>query len=387
MTYRRTATSLGIGLVAIVAVSVVAAGMSYGSAARPARRTPLATHPFLSTLGHVTQVGSTVPANGDINPYGVAVVRASAGRLVKGDTLVSNFNYADNVQGTGSTVVEISPKGRLTLFAKVSTLPRGQRCPGGIGLSTALAILPGGWVVVGSVPAAGPSGRPTNANPAGCLLVLNDKGAVVEAWTSAAISGPWDLTTSVTGSSAAIFVSNGLSRPRGNRPLPSTGLCTISRIRVSLAGGTPRMTGSTIVGTGFPWQVDHATFVLAPTGLALSTSGTLYVAQTLGNHITAIPNALARETPVKDGTSTLAKGGALNAPLGLVMAPNGDLIATNGDDGVAVELTPQGRQVATATLVPNGAGALFGIAISVSGRSLVFVNDSTNALDIDSPRS
>src|SRR6202035_3303250 len=109
-----------------------------------------------------------------------------------------------------------------------------------------------------------------------------------------------------------------------------------------------------VVGRGFPWKVNHATFVLAPTGLALSTSGTLYVAQTLGNHITAIPNALTRTTPIVDGTSTLTKGGALDSPLGLVMAPNGDLIATNGNNGSAVEISPQGHQVATATLVHNG---------------------------------
>jgi hypothetical protein len=69
------------------------------------------------------------------------------------------------------------------------------------------------------------------------------------------------------------------------------------------------------------------------------------------------------------------------------MAPNGDLIATNGNNGVATEITPQGHQIATATLVPNGAGALFGVVISLSGHGLVFVNDSTNALDTDGPRA
>src|SRR6202040_4204800 len=100
------------------------------------------------------------------------------------------------------------------------------------------------------------------------------------------------LTASVTGSNASIFVSNALSRPPGHKQLPPTGLCTVTRINVSLHSGAPRMTSTAVVGRGFPWKVNHATFVLAPTGLALSTSGTLYVAQTLGNHITAIPNAL-----------------------------------------------------------------------------------------------
>jgi hypothetical protein len=386
MLHRRM-TYVGISAIAVTALGLSAAAASYGSSSPSAGHRPFSTHPLLSTLGHITHIGSTVPANGDINPYGVAIVRASAGKLVKGDTLASNFNDAANVQGTGRTIVEMSPQGKLTLFAKVTSLPRGQRCPGGIGLSTALAVLPGGWVVVGSVPAAGPSGRPTNANPAGCLIVLNSAGAVAETWTNVAINGPRDLTTSVRGSSAAIFVANALSRPAGNRPLPATGPCTVSRINVTLGSGAPRTTGATIVGTGSPWKVNHATFVLAPTGLALSRAGTLYVAQTLGNHITAIPHALTRSTSVKDGTSTLTKGGGLNSPLGLVIAPNGDLIATNANNGVATEITPQGHQIATATLVPNGAGALFGIALSISGHGLVFVNDGKNALDTDNPRS
>jgi hypothetical protein len=384
--HRRLTTYAGIIAVAATTLALVAAGVSYGSSALSMDR-PAAAHTFLSTLGRISQVGSTVPANGDVNPYGIAVVRTTEGRLIRGDTLVSNFNYAANVQGTGRTIVELSPQGKQTLFAKVTTVPRGQHCPGGIGLSTALGILPGGWVVVGSVPAAGPSGAPTNANPAGCLLVLNKAGVVVEAWSNADISGPWDLATHVTGSEVAIFVSNALSRAPGNRPLPKTGRCTVSRLNVTLGAGVPRLTSATIVGRGFPWKVDHATFVLAPTGLALSTSGTLYVAQTLGDRITAIPNALTRATSIVDGTSTLTRGGALNSPLGLLVAPNGDLLATNGGNGAIVEISPQGHQVATAALVRNGAGALFGITMSLSNRGLAFVNDATNAVDTDNPHA
>ena len=81
----------------------------------------------------VTAVGSTVPANGDVNPYGIATVPSTTGRLVSGDTLVSNFNSKANVQGTGTTIVQISPQGSLQLFAQISQLPAGQSCPGGGG--------------------------------------------------------------------------------------------------------------------------------------------------------------------------------------------------------------------------------------------------------------
>src|SRR5215469_16262698 len=66
---------------------------------------------FIGPLNNVQTVASTVPKNGDINPYGVAVAPVSTGRLVAGDVLVSNFNNHRNLQGTGSTIVEVSPAG------------------------------------------------------------------------------------------------------------------------------------------------------------------------------------------------------------------------------------------------------------------------------------
>ena len=101
---------------AIMCASVAAAavGLSAGSSASAQARgstTHTAPHAFLASLGKTVMVGSTVPANGDVNPYGIAVVPASAGRLVKGSFLVSNFNDKANVQGTGTTLVEVSPSG------------------------------------------------------------------------------------------------------------------------------------------------------------------------------------------------------------------------------------------------------------------------------------
>jgi hypothetical protein len=51
---------------------------------------------------------STVPANGDENPYGVAFVPEGfprGGMIRTGDVLVSNFNNNANIQGTGTTIV------------------------------------------------------------------------------------------------------------------------------------------------------------------------------------------------------------------------------------------------------------------------------------------
>src|SRR5262249_47780701 len=89
---------------------------------------------FIGGFFSNTAISSTVPGNGDVNPYGVAVVPASSGSLVQGNILVSNFNNINNLQGTGTTIVQITPGGGFSQFAAIS--PSG--CPGGIGLTTAL---------------------------------------------------------------------------------------------------------------------------------------------------------------------------------------------------------------------------------------------------------
>ena len=76
------------------------------------------------------------------------------------------------------------------------------------------------------------------------------------------------------------------------------------------------------------------------------------------------------------GGSTVSQAGALNDPLGVTIAPNGDIISANGNDGKLVETSPAGTQVATKTLVANGAGDLFGLAVAPRHRGLYFVNDS-----------
>ncbi len=50
---------------------------------------------------------STVPENGDLNPYAAVVVPTPAsGTIQKGDVLVDNFNDKSNAQGTGTTIID-----------------------------------------------------------------------------------------------------------------------------------------------------------------------------------------------------------------------------------------------------------------------------------------
>jgi hypothetical protein len=363
------------------ALSLVLAACGSSSSSTHVAAARHAAPPFLNQLHSVSQIASTVPANGDVNPYGVAVVPASAGHLVAGDTLVSNFNDKANVQGTGTTIVQVSPSGSTRLFAQVSKLPAGMACPGGVGLTTALGILPGGWVLVGSLPTTAGGALP-GLNPAGCLIVLNNQGVPVKTITNSHITGPWDLAVSSTATSAKVFVSNALG---GNTSVhggvPVAGKCTVVRLDLALsATAPPALTSSTVIGKDYPWIANKAALVLSPTGLALGRNGTLYVAETQTSAISAIPAALTRTTAVAASGSTIFAGGALNAPLGMTMAPNGDLVVVNGNNGNAVEVSPAGKQVATKTVVKNGAGDLFGLVTTSSG--LLLVNDGTNALDL-----
>ena len=374
---------IGLALAATACSSTPAsspAGSNTTSAKPTSSPQPVAS--FLGQLHGLTQVASTVPANGDVNPYGVAVVPASGGRLTAGDILVSNFNDKANVQGTGTTIVQVSPAGKASVFANISALPAGQACPGGIGLTTALGILPGGWVVVGSLPTAHGGALPA-LNPAGCLIVLNDQGTVAETITNSDVVGPWDLTVKSSATSAELFVSNALGgNTTSHNGVPVTGNCTVVRLDLALSPASPpRLTGSTVIGTNFPWRANKAALVLAPTGLALGSNGTLYVDDTLTNSVSAIPQALTRTSAVTAVGGTLSAGGALNAPLGMAMAPNGDLVVVNGNNGNAVEITTAGKQVATRTLIKNGAGDLFGIITTQTGDGLIIANDGTNALD------
>jgi hypothetical protein len=363
-------------LAAALAVGVTPVAVAIADSA-PAGAAPV---PYLSHFTTVTDVASTVPANGDVNPYGVATVPFSAGSLVRGDTLVSNFNASNNTQGTGTTIVEVAPSGQVSLFAQIN--PELPGCPGGVGLTTALGVLNDGYVVVGSLPV---TEQGTGTPEAGCLIVLNSAGVPVETWAGHGINGPWDMTSvQLFGSFAQLFVTNvlnGTVAAAGNQVNQGTVL------RLSLfepAGRPPLLLGTTTVATGFPEELNSSALVLGPTGVALEPNGTLYVADTVQSRIAAIPFATSRFFPASGGGFTVSQGGSLNAPLGLAVAPGGDLIAVNGNDGNAVEVTPFGTQVDTRTIDPfDSGGDLFGLAIAPSGRGILFVDDNGDANTLD----
>jgi hypothetical protein len=358
---------------------------STSAAANTARTTSSASSgPFLAKFTSVSKVASTVPANGDINPYGIVTVPTTVGKLQAGQMLISNFNAKEsatqNGQGTGTTIVQISTAGKVSPFASIDAKTLPGSCPGGVGLTTALSILPGGYVVVGSLPTT--NGKSATAKY-GCLIVLNSEGKPVETIAGKNIQGPWGSTAKSEGSKTTLFVSNALNGGAAK------GIHTIDNstvLRIELESGehqTPKVLSETVIADGIPWIDSAEALVLGPTGLALAANGTLYVASTEDSKILAIPQAMTRTTPTAKGGAVLTEGGHLKEPLGLVLAPNGNIITSNGGDGNMVETTPAGQQVAVQSAdKKTGAGSLFGLVIAPEGKGIYFVDDGENTLNL-----
>ncbi|MBW4024348.1 MAG: hypothetical protein HIU92_14685 [Proteobacteria bacterium] len=340
---------------------------------------------FLATLHHHVTLGSTVPDNGDQNPYAIVVAPLSAGTVAKGDVLVDNFNNGGNLQGTGSTIVDYHPDTKaVSLFAQI---PRDlPGCPGGVGLGTAMTMLKSGWVLVGSAPSTDGT---MNTRGRGCLILLDAQGHVAATIAGPDIDMPWGNMASIDdGTTATLFVSNagfGLGSPDGEPPVVHQ--ATVLRIRLSiLAGKPPAVVSQTVIGSGFGAQSDKGVFLIGPTGLALGPDGTLFVSDATENRIVAIEHAAERRDSAGTGRMVTA-GGMLQRPLAMAMAPNGHLIVTNGLNGQVVEVDPaSGTQIGAQWVDPDkaqsppGSGDLFGIAMTPGGGGFYYVEDENNTL-------
>jgi hypothetical protein len=361
-------------------------------------------HAILPALKTITTLSSTVPANGDLNPYGVAQIKRTTGNLRAGHILVSNFNDSGNFQGAGTTIVDIGPDGGMSLFAHLDAKTLPGSCPGGVGLTTALVVLEQGWVIVGSLPT---KDQGTVFTGSGCLIVLDSIGNPVETFYGSLINGPWDMTAFDGEHQAKLFVTNVL-----NGTVEAAGAVvhggTVTRLNLKVsAANKPALESITIIGSGFPERTDPSALVIGPTGVGLRTAcepdhddcdhdrdqgdsddsdgSLLYVADTLGSRITVINHALSRTTSAGTG-KTLTSGGSLNGPLGLTVTPGGHILTVNSSDGFITEISPHGAQLAKAQLdntggPPPGAGALFGLAFDPA-RGVIFVDDAANTLNL-----
>jgi hypothetical protein len=338
---------------------------------------------FLNNIHRFSTLTSTVPGNGDQNPYAVVVAPVSAGKIQKDDVLVTNFNDKNNLQGLGTTIIDYTPASKK--FSVFASLPRHlPQCPGGIGLTTAMTMLKSGWVIVGSLPSEDGT---TKTKGLGCLLVLDSQGNVANTITGPDVNGPWgNMAVIDNGTAATLFVSNtGFDvGPPGQDEVDEA---NVVRIGLSIPEGKPpAVVNETVVASGFGQQADKDVFIIGPTGLALGRNGSLYVSDALGNRIDEIWDATTRDHSAGIGR-VVTKDGMLQRPLAIAIAPNGNFLVTNGLNGQCVEIDPTtGKQLhalwidANKAQSPPGSGDLFGIAMTPSGDGFYFVKDEMNTL-------
>ncbi|HEV3277326.1 MAG TPA: hypothetical protein VG860_10960 [Terriglobia bacterium] len=314
-------------------------------------------------------VASTVPSNGDVNPYGVAFVPQgfpTGGTISAQNLLISNFNNNQNLQGTGSTIIKVANSTPSLFF----------QGPSGIGLSTALEVLQEGYVLAGNFPSV--DGTCGTASP-GNFLVINKNGSQIGTLTNTNIDGPWDSYLYDQGSTAKLFVANGLSG-------------TVVRLDLAVNGEGVRITSSTVIASGYQHQCDPVTFVDAPTGLVyVSSTDTLYVASSLDNEVFAVSGAGSTTSDAGTGVVIYEDATHLHGALAMAQAPNGDLLVSNNDvingnpqqPSEIVEFTLTGTFVKNLSVDPNQGGS-FGLNVQVRGANTKFaaVDDNASTVSI-----
>lgn len=317
---------------------------------------------------------STIPANGDLNPYGVAFIPHDfPGPLLSaGDVLVSNFNASSNLQGTGTTVVQFTPPGPIAAPGTAKVFFTSQLT----GLSTALGALRAGFVLVGNVPTSDGTYQTIGQ---GAIQVVDSNGQLIATWTDPVfLDGPWDLTIADYGTWALVFVSNVLNG-------------TVTRLDVTVNSQAVTVSNKTTIAEGYTHVPNAAALVLGPTGLAYEAStDTLYVASTADNAIYAVSHAGTRTAAAQRGRAIFS-GHELRGPLALRFEPHGDLLTANGDAVNAsithpseiVELTTSGQFVRQYN-VDSSEGGAFGIDTVLTGPGFNYaaIDDVTNALSV-----
>ena len=321
-----------------------------------------------------TIVTSTVPENGDVNPYGVAIVPVgfpSGGTIAPGDVLVSNFNNSDNLQGTGTTIIKFTPNGgAVSPAGQASEFFKGS-FPG---LTTALGVLKRGFVLVGSVSTTDGKFATIKAGP---LLFLDRNGNVISPSPfTTKLDGPWDLTIDDQFDHARVFVSNVLNG-------------TVTRLDLAITASTMTVNAETVIASGYTFQENDAALILGPTGLAYDPEDdVLFVASTADNTIFAVPQAGSRTGSSGRG-AVLFQDDHLRGPLALVFAPNGNLLTANGDavnddptqPSEIVEFTRTGRFVRQFN-VDAAEGGAFGIGLASVSKLVRFAFVNDNAVDL-----
>lgn len=321
------------------------------------------------------RIASVVAPNGDRNPYGIAVVPLTAGKLVKGNLLVDEFDNSNSSAGAGTTILQVDPSTGAT-----SVFYSGSPVAGPVGV----AINPvndGVWI--------GDYGSAENGTSSNDLLI-NAAGTLVATFTNsttnsaASFLGVWGQGVSDANGVVSFYWGNAGNATTG------TGGGDVWRLTPHPTGpknGQPVNSDYAQIANGQAGTAagGNASTAAGPQGLAYdSMNGVLYETNDASNTLYAIPSAATLSSPIT--ASVVYQGPALDSPENVVINPvNGDLLVANGaGNNNLVEITPSGQVVRTIDLAPNQApGALFGLAVSSNDGNpiLYFGNDDNNTIN------
>jgi len=364
--YRRRRIAVSAALGAGVAVAAVTAT----SSAAPASAA-VATG-GIGTAADKT-VASLIAPDGDRDPFGIAIVPLTMGKLTAGNLLVAEFGNQHGTAAAGTTILQVNPA-----TGKTSVFFRGAPVAGPVGV----AINPandGVWV--------GDYGRTGSGTAANDLLIAPNgkiKAVYTDTTTHGAASfvGVWGQGVSASDGKISFYYGDAGNASTG------TGGGDVVRLTPHPKGpvnGQPvNATYARIAtGQGETPRGGNASIAAGPQGFAFAAGGTLYETNDADNTLYAIPHAATAKSPA--GPRIVYRGQALQSPENIVIDPrNGDLLVVNANDNRLVVITPGGKLVAARDLAAHQpTGSLFGLAIGTNAAGdlvLYYTNSNTNTL-------
>jgi len=324
---------------------------------------------IFNVISDIRTIGSTVdPKNGDQNPYGLDIARASAGDLQAGDLVVCNFNNKANVQGTGTTIEVLHP----TPGSKPHRLAQSPALDG----CAAIALgNPGDNIWAAAYSA--------NDNP-----ILSPTGQLFTPLTNPLWEGPFGQSFSAT------------PGPFGNAAFYETNAQNGTLVRINITNA-----GFTFDQIALGFDVNHGVpgSILGPSGLSYDAAhDTLYVidgndvgqvyaisdvsrVRRFGIHICPTSDRCF-SGPDASHIRLVYAGAPLNAPISAALLFNGDLVVGNTGDNRLIQINPKLDAVEGVLNVDRGiAGAIFGIAASGSTaatQKIYFNDDNDNTVKV-----
>jgi hypothetical protein len=372
----------------VLAFAGVSAGVLLGGVAQAGTPTSPGNTGMGTLAPFTASRVSSVAVNGDTNPYSIAVVPLSAGKLVAGNVLSVNFNHGSTA-GAGTSIVQVDPAtGASSVFA--SGLPISG--PVGIAINP---VNDGVWI--------GGFGS-TDGSTSNDMLILPD-GTVKANYNATSVNakpgysgvkptfdGVWGEGVSKHAGQVSFYYGTTGSGPNG------TGGGQVWRIDphpTGTANGQPVNSTYATIATGLADNASTKALPVTPgnaagpQGFAYNdATGVMYVSNDADNTITAIPDAATATGPTHTRTVPVAAG-VLNTPENIALNPvNGDLLVVNAGTNTLTEINPATGAVLGSRVLDTGAhNALFGLAVTTDahGSPVIYYsndNDNDNTLNV-----